>query len=349
MPAPPDYPIPNWIRANNYPLIQGVVKQSPGDFEVTERLGFRPVGNGEHDFLWVEKTGANTAWVAQQLARHAGVRELDVGYAGLKDRNAVTRQWFSVRRPSAAGTSWQAFAQTGVKILAVERHDKKLRRGAHEANHFRLAIRGIQVDRTTIGNLAEPIMRRGVPNYFGMQRFGQQGRNMQLARALFSGQRLPRNKRSIAISAARSFLYNHILQSRVRDNCWDRALPGEAFNLDDSNSIFVAGEITDELQTRLAEHDIHPTAALWGAGAPACTGACAALEMAIVAEFTLLSTALASLGVKQARRATRLTVQDFSWELDDTTLRLEFALPSGGYATTVLREIFLDQSGGTEA
>jgi tRNA pseudouridine13 synthase len=339
MPALPDYAIPDWRRAADCQRIKGNIRQTASDFLVTEILGFAPSGDGEHDFLWIEKTGVNTNWLAQQLARHAGVPERDVGYAGLKDRNAVTRQWFSVRRPRGTGTDWQAFARPGVDVLQMSRHDRKLRRGVHAGNFFRLAVRDVNVDADDIGGLVTRIVTRGVPNYFGDQRFGRHGENMRLALALFCGRRMRRNKRSIAISAARSYIFNHILQERVVRDCWDRALVGEAFNLSGSNSIFVADELTDEFDKRLLENDIHPTAALWGAGRPQCTGEALALECAIAAPFDALCGGLERIGARQARRPTRLIVQDLVWEIGSATLWLEFSLPSGGYATTVLREL----------
>jgi tRNA pseudouridine13 synthase len=339
MPAHPDYPIPDWLRADGQSRIQGAVRQSPQDFEVTETLGFAPAGSGEHDFLWLEKIGANTAWVAQQLARHAGIPLRDVGYAGLKDRHAVTRQWFSVRRPRGAGTDWDVWESPGVRILEVARHDRKLRRGAHSGNQFRIVVRGVVATVDDIAEKTRSIVERGVPNYFGPQRFGHDGQNMRLACELFAGRRMSRDKRSIAISSARAFLFNHVLQSRVRDDCWCTGLQGETFNLAGTNSIFVTDGITGEINARLRRHDIHPTAALWGRGAPQCSGEAAAREVAVVGEFGQIGSGLDAIGAEHARRPTRLTVQEFSWELRKCDLSLHFSLEQGGFATSVLREM----------
>jgi tRNA pseudouridine13 synthase len=273
------------------------------------------------------------------LARHAGVPVRDVGYAGLKDRHAITRQWFSVRRPGGSGTDWSPFDQSGVRILDSGRNRRKLKRGANRGNRFRIAVRGKNADSDAIAARLDKIRTHGVPNYFGAQRFGRDGGNLQLARDLFSGNRMRRDKRSIALSAARAFLFNEILHSRVSGGTWNNAVPGEALNLDGSGSIFVADEIDDELKRRIAELDVHPTGAMWGKG-ELCAGKQAAIVDRRVADgHTELSGGLERAGVAMARRALRLVVKDLDWEIDDAGLWLEFGLGRGCYATAVLREL----------
>jgi len=339
MQARPDYSLPDWQRAYGEPVFQGLIKQRASDFNVTEILGYALSGDGEHDFLWIEKEGVNTAWVAAKLASHAGVREVDVGYCGMKDRQAITRQWFSIRRPTGAGTDWDSFNEPGVTIIERTRHEKKLRRGAHNGNHFEITVRAVHAGADAISERLELIRQGGVPNYFGEQRFGRGGNNLALADGLFCGRRLKRNKRSIALSTARAFIFNHVLQSRISDACWNRAVPGEALNLDGTGSVFVEDEISEELQTRLLRLDIHPTGVLWGSGEPVCRDEAAKIDATMAARFEVMSTGLQQQKVKQARRALRLTVHDLKWELEDDTLRLDFWLTSGGFATSVLREI----------
>lgn len=313
------------------------MRQSSSDFQVTETLDYELSGDGEHDFLWLEKLDANTAWVAGELAKYAGIRESDVGYAGLKDRHAVTRQWFSVRRPSSAGTNWKDFELPGVKILDLSRHGRKLRRGAHSGNRFRIAVRDIDVTLDQLDQRLSLMRRDGVPNYFGEQRFGRDGNNLQLAGDLFDGRKMRRAKRSIALSAARSFLFNHILQQRVQDGSWNQLIEGESACLDGSNSIFAVERVDQELQRRCEELDIHPGGALWGSGEPSTSGEVLALEQAAVLPFENIRWGLESLA-RQSRRALRLAVLGLAWEIDGNTVWLEFALTSGGYATAVLRE-----------
>ena len=320
-------------------MIPGRIKQTVTDFEVTEELGFDCSGDGEHDYLWAEKSGANTNWVARALARHAGVPLKDVGFAGQKDRHALTRQWFSVRRPTAAGTDWQRFEVPGVTILGTNRHQRKLKRGAHSGNAFRIAVRGIAAAVDAIPTRLGMILRQGVPNYFGAQRFGRGGNNLNLAGELFAGKRLKRELRSIALSAARSLLFNEILSARIADRTWNRGLAGEALNLDGSAGFFVAGCIDEALQERLDSMDIHPTGALWGRGELLCRGTPADREREVAAKYPEIAAGLEDVGVSQARRALRLAVRDLRWDIEGDVLRLAFRLVRGSYATSVLREI----------
>lgn len=340
-----DLSLPDWQRAYGDPVFQGLIKRSPSDFKVTEVLGYPLSGAGEHDFLWVEKEGVNTAWVAEKLARLAGVREVDVGYSGRKDRQAITRQWFSIRRPTGSGTDWDRFNEPGITILEKTRHEKKLRRGAHSGNHFKIAIYGERPDAEAINTRLALIRRGGVPNYFGEQRFGRGGNNLTLATDLFAGRRLKRNKRSIALSAARAYIFNQVLQFRIKEDCWDTAVPGEALNLDGTGSVFVADEINEELKARLLGMDIHPTGALWGSGELICRGAAAKIDEIIAVQFQVLSHGLRMQNVKQARRALRLAVRDLKWEIENDTLWLDFYLTSGGFATSVLQEIATQATG----
>jgi len=335
--------LPEWARAHGAPLFAASIRDEPADFQVIEDLGFDLAGDGEHDFLWVEKVAANTDWVARQLARHAGVRAADVGYSGMKDRHAITRQWFSVPRRE---TGWASFAAEGVTILDVRRHHRKLRRGAHAGNSFRIALRTPRA--TALRQAAEErlacVADCGVPNYFGPQRFGRDGGNIDLARRLFSGARLKRDKRSIAISAARSFLFNEILSARVADGGWQQVLPGEVVNLDGSGSVFRADSVDETLERRAREMDIHPTATLWGlrsdnSRSEISQGAIEALQRNATEAYADLRTGLERLGAKAGHRPLRLRVQNLSWEIETDVLWLEFRLSAGGFATSVLREI----------
>ena len=262
--------IPDWARAHGEPVCAANIRTAPQDFVVDELLGFDPDGDGEHDFLVIRKTNANTAWVARQLARHAGIPAKDVGYCGLKDRHAVTTQAFTVRRPDREGTDWDSFAAEGVAIIDSSRHGRKLRRGSHAANRFKITLRGDEVaaNAEALKDRVAVIGAGGVPNYFGEQRFGHDGGNIELAYEVLAGKRVKRDTRSIAISAARSFLFNHILDARVRDGSWNQLLDGERANLDGSGSVFDVTTVDDELRERCEQLDLHPTATLWGDGAP---------------------------------------------------------------------------------
>jgi tRNA pseudouridine13 synthase len=331
---------PDWARAFGEPLCAAAIRRSPTDFCVVENLAIEFSGDGEHDYLWIEKTGANTQWVARQLARHAKVRSSDVGYSGLKDRHAVTRQWFSLPRRGERA-DWSAFASEGVEILEVKRHQRKLKRGAHRSNSFRIALHAEPTlpDVQVVEARLEQISRNGVPNYFGPQRFGHNGSNVGLARQLFSGKRLHRDKRSIAISAARSYLFNEILAARVGNGTWNRIQPGEFANLDGSGSVFQVDDPDEELERRCAEMDIHPTATLWGLRSGISPTDISALERDATEAHRDLAVGLEQLGIKPAHRALRVRVENLSWQFENEALWLDFTLPKGAFATSVLREL----------
>ncbi|HEU4665444.1 MAG TPA: tRNA pseudouridine(13) synthase TruD [Dokdonella sp.] len=326
--------------AHGGPPASGVLRAEPADFRVDEVLGFEPSGSGEHAFVVVEKTGANTEWVARELARAAGVAPLAVGFAGLKDRHAVTRQAFTVQLAGRADPPWSSLAIAGVRVLSATRHNRKLKRGAHRGNRFRIVLRDVRGDRDAIEARIAAIAARGVPNYFGEQRFGRDGGNLALAARLFAGERMPRERRGIALSAARSELFNALLASRVGRGDWDRALDGEVWMLDGTHAIFGPEPWNDDLARRLDAGDIHPTGPLWGRGELRPTGAVAALERAAVAPFASFADGLERAGLEQERRALRLRAAGlaYGWEASDR-LVVEFALGSGSFATTVLREV----------
>ncbi len=331
--------LPEWSRAYESLALRVEIRREPADFQVTEKLSYAPDGAGDHEYLWIEKTGANTSWVAEQLAKFCGIKSRDVGYAGMKDRHAITRQWFSVCQRN--DVQWDEFAAEGVTILAHERHSRKLRRGAHTGNNFRIALRAgdIQAHETRLSERLALIAAQGVPNYFGEQRFGREGSNLALSKSLFAGGRMSRSRRSIALSTARSLIFNTILDERVRRGTWNSLLPGELANLDGSGSVFAVDSVNAELVSRCAAQDIHPTGPLWGDGSPTSGGEVAVLESLAVAQHADIAAALVATRMQPASRALRLPVSDLQWHFGDDALWLEFGLARGGFATAVLREI----------
>ena len=263
-----------------------------------------------------------------------------MGYAGLKDRHATTRQWFSVLR-KAGGAAWAGFDCEGAEVLDIGRHSRKLNRGAHAGNRFRIALRSSDVSSclTAIDDRLGLVSTSGVPNYFGVQRFGRDASNLDLAKRLFAGARLRRDKRSIAISAARSLLFNEILAARVKAGTWNSVLPGEIVSLDGSNSVFGVSEPDDEIERRCSEMDVHPSGSLYGTGGKEPSGDVAAIEREVVGAYRELAEGLDRLGVKRAQRPLRLRVFELGWEQVDDVLWLTFYLRKGGFATTVLDEI----------
>jgi tRNA pseudouridine13 synthase len=322
------------------PPLTAQLRATPEDFQVEEILGYDADGSGEHALLWVEKRGANTDWVARELARFAGVSPVAVGYAGLKDRHAVTRQAFTVQLAGKPDPDWSAFPHAEVKVLAATRHNRKLKRGALRGNRFVLVLRQVQGDRAAAERVLEQIAMRGVPNYFGEQRFGREGGNLVQVRAMFAGRRVDRDKRGILLSAARSHIFNGVLAARVEQGAWDTPLDGEIWSLAGSRSWFGPEPFDATLADRLARGDIHPSGPLWGQGEPPSTGAVGTLEREVAARDSDLAEGLAAARMDQERRPLRLLPGDLHWRwLTDDALELSFSLPAGAYATVVVREL----------
>jgi tRNA pseudouridine13 synthase len=322
------------------PPLVGVLREQPEDFFVDEDLGIAPDGAGEHVFVRVEKRGANTDWVARELARIAGVRPDAVNFAGLKDRHAVTRQTFSVHLPGKREPEWSAVSHAEFRVLDAVRHSRKLKRGALKGNRFRIVLRHVKGERAAAEQSLAQIAAHGVPNYFGEQRFGREAGNVQRALAMFAGRRVQRHERSLLLSAARSQLFNCILSRRVRDGSWNRPTDGDVWMLAGTHSIFGPEPLTPEIAQRCASGDINPTGALWGAGDLRSRDAVAALESAVAGEYTALARGLVDNGLEQERRALVLRPRELGWRwLSVADMEVSFYLESGAYATVLLREI----------
>jgi len=335
-----DFDIALPLRAHGAPLATGVLRSVPEDFQVCEWLGFEPDGAGEHVLLTVRKRNANTLWVARALARQAQVPPRDIGFAGLKDRDAVTEQAFTVLSKMSA-EDWLGFKGDGFEVIAAQRHKRKLKRGAHKGNDFRIVVREAALDPIALRERLEAIRVLGVPNYFGPQRFGRSGGNLALAREWFQKGTAPRDRaqRGFALSAARSALFNATLAARVAQGTWGTLLDGDVANLDGSGSVFDVASVDAVLRDRCSKLDIHPTGPLWGHGELRTQGSVAEFEREIPEPFEGLRQGLAAGGLTQERRALRSTVYDLAWELDGAMLRLEFRLHRGAFATAVLNEV----------
>lgn len=328
--------------AHGAPVLSARFRETPEDFVVEELDGFEATGSGEHLLLTVRKRGMNTAFAAKRIAQWAGVAESAIGYAGLKDRHALTTQRFSVWLPKKIAPDIDALRSDDLDVLAHAWHARKLPRGALAGNRFALTLREVEGDRDAIERRVREIAARGVPNYFGEQRFGRGGGNVEKALAMFAGRRVKREERTHVLSAARSELFNRVLAARVADDCWDLGVDGEAWMLDGSRSVFGPEPWSDALAARLAAFDIHPSGPLWGRGASRAQAAAAAYEaQALSDEDALrLRAGLEAAGLNQERRSLRLRPTELAidWPQADA-LRLRFSLPAGCYATAVLAEL----------
>ena len=333
------------------PPLTAMIKACPEDFRVEELPATTPEGEGEHVWLEIEKRLLNSEDVAVWLARESGAGRGKVSYAGRKDRQAVTRQWFSVQCPpesepdwTARAEAWNAAQEGGeaagrMRVLQIARHARKLRTGHLAGNRFEIRLGDVQGDRAAAEQILEAIRSGGIPNYFGAQRFGRD--NLAKARAWLGGGRAPRsrNQRSLLLSAARSAIFNAVLAERVRRGDWDRLLPGDVANLEGSGSVFPVAEVDAELEARAARLDLHPTGPLWGKGAMQTAGEVEALETAMAAGEPALAEGLAKADVKAARRALRMVPGAVEWRWEGHDLWLTLELGAGEYATGVLEAI----------
>jgi tRNA pseudouridine13 synthase len=354
-------------RAFGATLGRGRLRAEPEDFVVEEDLGFAPSGAGSHVLLKVRKRNANTEWVARELARAAGCRPHDVGYAGLKDRHAITTQWFSVpmpRRPRTAddgprgegersdATIASSTAPAGqnraladltairspdFEVLEAHAHAKKLPRGALAGNRFAIRIRDLTVADEPLAERLTAIANSGVPNYFGPQRFGRDAANLENITS--NPNAIHPRERTYVLSAARSLIFNAVLAERVRENTWRHLEPGDVANLDARGSVFPVDASDETLQDRMARLDIHPTGPLWGTDEPMSRDRIRALEERVAADFADPCALAIAAGMRQERRSLRLAVRQLDWSREGTDLVLRFWLTKGSFATTVLREL----------
>lgn len=336
-----------YAYAQSEPSCMANFKMKPADFCVEEDLGFELSGEGEHLCVSVRKTGVTTPIVARALAKAAGVREADIGYAGLKDKQGICTQWLSIYLPSTREPDFSALADAGIEILQLRRNSRKIRRGSHRANVFRMCLRNIvshTVDavREDLETRLSYVANHGVPNYFGEQRFGIENNNVAMAERYFNGQlRLGRGfKRGMVLSSARSFVFNALLSERVAAQCWNAYVTGDVMNLSGTDSVFVPAPWDAILQDRLQRLDIHPTGPLWGSGELRTSNAARELEESCSAKHQVLCAGLEKAGLQQSRRSLRMLVESlqFQW-LSNNDLELSFSLSPGAYATSVLREI----------
>jgi tRNA pseudouridine13 synthase len=328
-------------RAHGGAIGSGTLRVSPEDFVVREWLGFAADGDGEHWLLTVRKRAANTHWVAKQLAHLAQLHPREVGYAGLKDRHALCEQAFTVPVRSALGSGWEGITGEGFEVLQAVRHRRKLKPGALQGNDFTLVVRAFTGARPLLEARMAAIAALGVPNYFGPQRFGLDGSNLQRAHEWFSGSLEPREhlQRSLALSAARAAIFNAVLAARVRAGTWNQLQSGDVANLDGSQSVFAVAELDGTLQARCEQFDIHPTGPLAGQGETQAQGSVAKLEAEVGREQQLLLDGLCRAGVEQQRRALRVRPLELSWQLQDDQLQVSFRLRRGAFATAVLHEV----------
>lgn len=302
-------------RAWGAPPVTALLKAAVDDFYVEEHLGMELSATGEHLYLFVEKRNQNTQVVAEHIAQMAKVRSGDVSYSGMKDRRAVTRQWFSVYLPKRDDFVWQTVPDVEINLLSSIRHHKKMRRGEHQANFFRICLRHVDGDRDALHARLALIAEHGVPNYYGEQRFGYQRANLRdIERFLLKAKGKQQSFQDrLKVSAMRAWLFNQVLAYRLEQQCWQQRVDGDPEN--------------------------HPSAALWGRGRLASSLQLRQWEEQVMNDNLAWCHFLEHCGLQQERRPCVLKPEQFHYQLVDNNLILEFLLPPGTYATSLIREI----------
>lgn len=323
------------------PQQAGRLKAEFADFIVREELGYPLAGEGEFVAVKVRKTNANTLFVGEQLAKFVGISAKNMSYAGLKDRHAVTEQWFCLHLAGKETPDFSAFECEGVEILEVTRHNRKIRTGALEGNYFELLLRDV-VETDELKQRLNQLQAVGFPNYFTEQRFGRDGHNLTQAKRWASGEISvkDRKKRSFYLSAARSEVFNLVVSQRIADQQMQTILSGDYLQLAGSNSFFeVKAEDLVQSQQRLDENDVLLTAPLIGENSLEQKGN--ESEKAIVAQHENLISLMKKERMNTARRAMLCKPQDLRWQFEPEGLRITFFLNSGSYATGLVRELII--------
>jgi tRNA pseudouridine13 synthase len=325
------------------PGLGGTIKQQPEDFEVEEIPAYEPSGQGEHLFLWIEKRGMGAEYFARQVSKRLGVSPADVGTAGMKDRQAVARQWISV--PGATEERLPALEGDGIRVLKVSRHTNKLRPGHLHGNRFRIFIRNIDANNlASLEPILESIRSHGLPNFYGDQRFGRDGETLEIGRAMLRGEQPGKRPnpflRKLALSAAQSWLFNDYLARRMNDGLLRKVMPGDVLAKWPAGGLFVAVDVERE-QARFDAREVVSAGPIFGRKTFAAAGMAAEREAAVLKDAGLTTESFAGFGklVQGTRRYNLVYVDDLAAAPEPEGLRLSFSLPAGSYATVLLREV----------
>ena len=329
----------------------GILRSDPEDFVVEEILAYEASGSGEHAFAQIEKTALTTPHAAERLAEAIGLRPREVGYAGLKDKHARTRQWMSFPVPVKAPLPELGDLGDDLRVLSVERHGNKLKRSHARGNRFAITIRDTVPDGADrAAAILDRMRATGVPNAFGPQRFGRDGDNAQRALRILRGdERRPKNRRvaQLLFNALQSEVFNRVLALRIEGGLLSTALVGDVMKKHDSGGLFDVADPAAE-QPRVDRVEISPTAALPGKKTRRADGQPQAME-----DEALRSVGL---GEEETRRLDVGTRRALRFPLDpeariepvDGGYRLHVALPAGAYATVLLAELIKPAEGVVE-
>jgi len=321
--------------------IRALFRQQPEHFQVDEELSFQPDGSGDHLYLNIRKRNTNSDWLARDLASKASLRPVDIGYAGRKDRFAVTSQWFSLHLPGAKSIDLSRFQTEDYQVINHCRHSKKLRRGELAYNRFKLQLSNFEGSYNHFEKRILLVAKEGFPNYFGPQRFGHNFSNINKARDMLSGKlRIrDRNKRSIYLSAARSYLFNLVLAERIEKGYWQTPLKGDRFWDNEEKRLSDTLPLSDEVMNNLQNGKFSITGPMAGDGPNMVSDEALDFETIILSKQKELCTGIANSRVQWQRRALRIIPGNLSCKKNSTGVEIEFTLSPGAYATSLLREL----------
>ena len=332
-----------WPTLLKPPEVAGSIRKQPEDFQVEEIPAYRPAGNGDHLFLLVEKRLRTTDEVIRALSRQLRLPAGQIGCAGMKDRVALTRQWLSV--PAAARGRLDSFRHDGVTVLESGLHTNKLKTGHLKGNRFRILIADLESkDSDEIAWRCNILREKGVPNYFGPQRFGHDGRNEIVGRDLLAGGPVRHDKRKLRLllSAVQSGLFNDLLAQRISIGMFHQALLGDVMIKADTGGRFLCKDPRAD-QPRLDAGEIHPSGPIFGPKMQAAEGEPGEMEREVLSASGLSDASFARFPklTRGTRRSLRLMPGELKVEPAEDCVRLSFTLTSGGYATSVLREMII--------
>lgn len=319
--------------------IGGVIKTEAGHFVVEEVSLYEPCGTGEHVYLSVRREGWSTRDLARALAAAFGIAERDVGYAGLKDKTARVTQAFSLPLARVSGDEIAARAsrELSIEVLFARRHGNKLRRGHLLGNRFTVVVADPVADALPKAQaVAAALEAHGIPNFYGPQRLGVDGRNAARGRRDLSAPRSTFASR-FALNAYQSALFNAWLADRMQRGWFERVFAGDVAKKTDTGGLFdVEDEETEN--ARLARREITYTGPIYGSRMRSSGGEPGALERAVLDSAGLATSDFERARLEGTRRASRVFAEELSIEPVEGGLQLSFRLQKGAYATTLLRE-----------
>ena len=330
-------PLP--YAADPLPGIGGIIKTTPEDFVVEEVLPYAACGEGEHVYVTFRRTGWNTTDAARAMQKQLGLNPSDVGWGGRKDKTAVVVQTLSFRcgvnHPLADVE--KALADLPFDILAIDRHRNKIKTGHVAANRFTVIVSRPEPDALPRAlAIADRLRQTGVPNFYGPQRFGHGMQNIHRGFSLFSSGKTKRRD-TFMVSVVQSALFNIWLKQRMEAGDYRQLVAGDIAKKTDTGGMFAVDDPAIDNQ-RFAAGEIVYTGPIFGFKMKAALDAAGEREAALIAQFGLAPQDFRRFRSPGSRREAILSPLDLGVTEVGEGLRFTFTLPSGAYATTLLRE-----------